>query len=231
MSAGSFGLLDDVAGDQWWVDVTLPMLEVARLRIRGLVRFVERTRQNPVYTDFEDTLQDAIEVVLPQATAGLNWERFRAKASEYLREHEDHLALQRLRRNKQLTAEDLAALEGILIASGVGAQADIFRASERSGGLGLFIRSLVGLDRGAATEAFAAFLDGAVYSVDQIRFVGLIIDELTANGVVEPARLFESPFIDSAPTGPDYFFPGTHVDAIVEILHAVKQHAMPTEAA
>ena len=36
-------LLDEVASDGWWVDVTLPMLELARLRIRGLVRFVEPT--------------------------------------------------------------------------------------------------------------------------------------------------------------------------------------------
>jgi hypothetical protein len=38
-----------LAGDEWWVDVTLTMLEVMRLRLRGLVRFVEKTRQNPIY--------------------------------------------------------------------------------------------------------------------------------------------------------------------------------------
>ncbi len=35
-------LLDEVASEGWWVDVTLPMLELARLRIRGLVRFTDR---------------------------------------------------------------------------------------------------------------------------------------------------------------------------------------------
>ena len=35
-------LLESVAGDEWWVDVTLPMLELARLRIRGLVRMGDR---------------------------------------------------------------------------------------------------------------------------------------------------------------------------------------------
>ena len=110
-------LLESVAGDEWWVDVTLPMLELARLRIRGLVRFVEKTSRNPVYTDFEDELGPATEVHLPGVTPGTNFERFRAKAAAYLREHEDHVALQRLRRNKQLTPEDLTALEDILIAS------------------------------------------------------------------------------------------------------------------
>ncbi|MDN5920063.1 MAG: DEAD/DEAH box helicase family protein [Pseudonocardia sp.] len=39
-------LLDAIAGDEWWVDVTLPLVELARLRIRGLVRFVEKTRRS-----------------------------------------------------------------------------------------------------------------------------------------------------------------------------------------
>ncbi|MEI2672382.1 MAG: hypothetical protein V9G13_15010 [Marmoricola sp.] len=98
-------LLESVAGDEWWIDVTLPMLELARLRIRGLVRFIEKTARNPIYTDFEDTIGEGVEVALPRVTPGTNFERFRAKAEAYLREHLDNLALQRLRRNKQLTAE------------------------------------------------------------------------------------------------------------------------------
>jgi len=224
-------LLDDVAGDEWWVDVTLPMLELARLRIRGLVRFVERTRQNPVYTDFEDTLDDPTSIELPQVTPALNWERFRAKAAAYLREHEDHVALQRLRRNKQLTPEDLASLEEMLLASGAGARSDITTASERAGGLGLFIRSLVGLDRVAATEAFGHYLDETQFSVDQLRFVSLIVDELTANGIMEPTRLFESPYTDQARTGLDYFFADRDVGVIIEILVDVKAHALPAKVA
>ncbi|MDN5930323.1 MAG: DEAD/DEAH box helicase family protein, partial [Pseudonocardia sp.] len=220
-------LLDDVAGETWWVDVTLPMLELVRLRLRGLVRLVEVTKRSPVYTDFEDELGDAIEIDLPGVTPGTNMERFRAKAAQYLEQHEDHVALQRLRRNKQLTADDLDALEQMLLASGAGQQGDIIWAAEKSGGLGLFIRSLVGLDHQAATEAFSRFLDGSTCTVDQIRFVNLIIDELTANGVMEPRRLFESPYTDRAPTGPEFFFPESDVTVIVDILHEVKDRARP----
>ena len=224
-------LLDAVAGDEWWVGITLPMLEVMRLRVRGLVRFVEKTRQNPVYTDFEDTLDEASNVDLPQATAGLNWERFRAKAAAYLRDHEDHVALQRLRRNKQLTADDLTALGEMLVDAGGEQQVDIGWVEQRAGTLGLFIRSLVGLDRVAATEAFAGYLDESRFSVDQVRFVSMIVDELTANGVMEPTRLFESPYTDHAPTGPDVVFPPEDVDAIVQILHSVRDHAVPAAMA
>lgn len=64
-----------------------------------------------------------------------------------------------------------------------------------------------------------------------MRFVDLIVDELTANGVMEPRRLYESPYPDHAPTGPDQVFPDAHVDVIVDILDDIRQHAVPTEAA
>ncbi|MCW4355955.1 DEAD/DEAH box helicase family protein [Hoyosella sp. YIM 151337] len=217
-------LLESVAGDEWWIDVTLPMLELLRVRVRALVRFIEKTKRNPIYTDFEDELGESIAVDLPGTTPGTNFERFRAKAAAYLKDHLHHVALQRLRRNKQLTPEDLEALEAMLMESGV-QKADLVRAGEQSGGLGVFIRSLVGLDRAAAIEAFGNYLDGTQFSVDQVRFVQLIVDELTANGIMEPSRLFESPYTDRG--RPDIIFPDQHVEAIVEILHDVKAHAVP----
>lgn len=224
-------LLEQLAGDEWWVDVTLEMLEHARRHIRGLVRFIERIRREPIYTDFEDELGEATEIALPQTTAGTNWERFRAKAAAYLKQHEDHLALQRLRRGRQLTREDLEALEQMLLASGAGEQADIDRASAQAGGLGLFIRSLVGLDHQAATEAFEGFLDDSRFTLDQIRFVTLVVDELTANGVMEPGRLYESPYTDHAPTGPDYLFEDADVEILVDTLGVFTARARPTDAA
>ncbi|MFT4187986.1 MAG: DEAD/DEAH box helicase family protein [Aeromicrobium sp.] len=224
-------LLESVAGDEWWEDVTLSLLELARLRLRGLVRFVEKTSRNPVYTDFEDVLDAGTEVALPGITPGADLERFRAKATAYLRDHEDHVALQRLRRNKPLTPADLASLEDMLLASGAGRPVDLAWAAEQEGGLGVFVRGLVGLDREAASEAFSRYLSDSRFTVQQVRFVQLIVDELTRNGVMEPRRLFESPYTDHAPTGPDFHFPDDDVEVIVEILRTVRQNATPTEVA
>ncbi|HET7325722.1 MAG TPA: type I restriction-modification enzyme R subunit C-terminal domain-containing protein, partial [Nocardioidaceae bacterium] len=220
-------LLDEVAGDEWWVDVTLPMLELVRRRIRSLVRFIDKTRRPIVYTDFEDELGQGSVVELPGVSVGTNWERFKAKARAYLRDHEDHVALQRLRRNKQLTSDDLTALEQMLVDSGAGEKAHIARAKEESHGLGLFIRSLVGLDRTAATDAFSRYLAGSTYSAAQIDFVNLIVEHLTDNGAMEARRLYESPFTDHAPQGPDVIFPDEDVEAIIAILDDVRAHAAP----
>lgn len=218
-------LLAELADDEWWVDVTLPMLETARRRVRGLVRFVPRERRSVVYTNFADEAGTVADVELPFLTPGTNLERFREKARAYLREHDDHLALQRLRRNLQLTEADVAALEEMLLASGVGTRADLDRAREEAEGLGLFVRSLVGLDREAAAAAFAEFSRGADFTANQLRFVQLIIEHLTANGVMEPGRLFESPFSEHAPQGPQSLFSEAQVDRIVTVLADVRRRA------
>jgi type I restriction enzyme R subunit len=54
---------------------------------------------------------------------------------------------------------DLEAPEQMLVESGGGA-GEISRAKEQAKGLGLFIRSLVGLDRYAASDALFGFLAG-----------------------------------------------------------------------
>jgi type I restriction enzyme R subunit len=229
--AAQRSLLDEVASDQWWIDVTLPMLELVRRRLRGLLQFLEKAKKAVVYTSFQDELSEPTLVDLPGITPGTNWQRFRAKAAAYLKQHHDHIALQRLRRNKALTPDDLHSLEQMLLDSGAGDGADIAQAKEESQGLGLFIRSLVGLDHQAALEAFSGYLDGTKFTAEQIRFINLIVDELTANGVMEPARLYESPYTDHAPTGPEAVFLETEVDGIVDILNTVRANALPADGA
>ena len=219
-------LLEQLSGDEWWVDVTLPLLELARRRIRALVRLVDKAKRAVVYTNFVDALGESINIDLPGVTPGTNWERFRAKARAFLLDHEDHLALQRLRRNLQLTPDDLTSLEGMLAESGAGNEADIARAKDEAHGLGLFVRSLVGLDREAATQAFDHFLDDTTFTANQIRFIGLVVEQLTANGIMEVARLYESPFTDHAPFGPDTLFTDAQVDTIVSILTEVRHRAV-----
>lgn len=97
--------------------------------------------------------------------------------------------------------------------------------AREQGGLGVSVRGLVGLDRAAADEAFSVFLDGTRFTAQQIRFVSLIVEELTRNGVMEPRRLSESSYTDHAPTGPDLVFPQAEVEEIVGTLVALHERA------
>jgi type I restriction enzyme R subunit len=119
----------------------------------------------------------------------------------------------------------------MLLDSGAGDDDAIAQAREEAHGLGLFIRSLVGLDRQAAMEAFGDFLGGTQFNANQIHFVNLIVDELTTNGVVEPARLYEPPYTDLTARGPEALFSEQQVNNIVSILDAVRANAAPDDTA
>ncbi|MCC7376924.1 MAG: DEAD/DEAH box helicase family protein [Verrucomicrobiales bacterium] len=219
-------LIQDVQTDAWWEDVTIPMLEVLRRRLRGLVQLIEKQRRKPIYTDFEDLMGDEIQVALPGVPVGTDYERFLAKARMFLRAHLDHVSIHKLRMNEPLTATDLREIERMLIASGLGGEAEVRRAAEESHGLGIFVRTLVGLDRAAAKAAMGKFITGKAFSANQIEFLNLIADHLTERGVVEPASLYESPFTDLTPQGPDALFSSAHLDELVRTLDAIRATAM-----
>jgi type I restriction enzyme R subunit len=217
-------LIQDVQTDEWWQDVTVPMLESMRRRLRGLVQLIDKRQRRPVYTDFEDLLGGETGVTLPGFTVGMDQARFVAKARAFLRQHLDHVAVAKLRMNRPLTASDLAELERMLAESGVGGPEDIRRAAEESRGLGLFVRSLVGMDRSAAKGAMAGFIEGRTLSANQLEFINLIVDRLTEHGIVEPRAL--SPFTDVTPQGPDALFGPAQVDELIRALDAVRTTAM-----
>ena len=219
-------LIQEIQADEWWQDVTTPMLETVRKRLRALVKLIDKQKRKPIYTDFEDQMGTEASVDLPGFAAPDSFERFRAKARTFLKAHEDHIAIHKLRMNKALTAADLAELERMLAESGVGGIREIDRAKEESRGLGLFVRSLVGLDREAAKEALAGFLSGKTLNSNQIEFVDLIVNHLTEHGVMDASLLYESPFTDLTPHGPDGLFTSPQVDELMAVLAQVKSAAI-----
>ena len=165
-------------------------------------------------------------VELPGFGQGTDYAKFRAKAQAFLRAHQDHITIHKLRMNKVLIPTDLAELQRMLTENGVGAADDIQRAAEESQGLGLFVRSLVGLDRQAAKEALAGFLNGKTWNANQIDFVNLMVNHLTEHGVMEAAMLYEPPFTDLTARGPDGLFSSVQVDELISVLEQVRVTAI-----
>ncbi|MEX0791139.1 MAG: type I restriction-modification enzyme R subunit C-terminal domain-containing protein [Actinomycetota bacterium] len=68
-------------------------------------------------------------------------------------------------------------------------------------------------------------MKGRALSADQLEFVNLIIDHLTEHGIMDPARLYGSPFTDLTARGPDGLFTTDEVEELVGTLRRVKAAA------
>ena len=158
--AAQLAYLASVQESAFWEGIGLNGLEELRVRLRGLVPFLDRKTRAVVYTDFQDEIiavRDDAAVYLPKMT-GVEYEK---KVQEYLRNHLDHIVIHRLRTNQPLTATDLRGLEQTLVDIGKDDGPKLLSrllARNDAPSLAHFVRSLVGMDRTAAQRVFSSRL-------------------------------------------------------------------------
>ena len=214
----------------FWEGIDLHGLEEVRLRLRKLVPFLDKKKQKIVYTDFQDQVigvRDEEVVHMPKMT-GVQYEK---KVKDYLRNHLNHIVIHRLRTNQPLTQTDLQGLETTLAEIGEDDGQTLLtgllaRSEEPS--LAHFVRNMVGMDRAAAQRAFSGFLSDQSLTPPQIRFVEMVIDQLTARGVMEASALYEPPFSNLHAGGPEALFGGKKnmIEGIFDTLKAVQSGLM-----
>ncbi len=153
--------------------------------------------------------------------------QYKKKVKDYLRNHLNHIVIHRLRTNQPLTQTDLEGLEKTLMEIGEeNGETLLSGLLERNGSpsLAYFIRNMVVMDCTAAQDAFSQFLGDRSLTSAQIRFIEMIIDQLTARGVMEASALYEPPFSNLHAGGPDGLFSGKEqvIDAVFQALVSLK---------
>ena len=120
---------------------------------------------------------------------------YKAKAEFYIRQHQDNIAIAKLKTNQPLTSTDVAALEEVLWRE-VGTKQD-YEQEFGNKPLGEFVREIVGLDMNAAKEAFSEYLTNTNLDSRQIYFVNQIVEYIVHNGMMKDLSVLqESPFTD-----------------------------------
>ena len=120
---------------------------------------------------------------------------YKAKAEFYVRQHQDNIAIAKLKTNQPLTEMDVESLEQILW-NEVGSKDD-YEKEYGHKPLGEFVREIVGLDMNAAKEAFSEFLNDINLNSRQIYFVNQIVEYIVHNGMMKDLSVLqESPFTD-----------------------------------
>jgi type I restriction enzyme, R subunit len=206
----------------FWEGMTPAELESLRRRLRDLVPLLDKKKRNIVYTDFKDevlAVRDEQAIYIPRMT-GVQYAK---KVKDFLRNHLDHMVIHRLRMNQPLTALDLKGLEQTLVEIGEEDGESLLSGLVAHSGapsLAHFVRSLVGMDRAAAQAAFSQFLNDRSLTAAQIRFIEMVIDQLTVRGMMTASALYEPPFSNLHAGGPDALFAGKEkvIDGVFQTL-------------
>ena len=167
--------------------------ENIREQLRNLMKYIPRDTRAVYLTNFDDKVleMDWKESDLESDDLA----NYRAKAEFYVRQHQDNIAISKLKSNQPLTSTDIESLERILW-SEVGTRED-YEAEYGSKPLGEFVREIVGLDMNAAKAAFADYLNNTNLDSRQIYFVNQIIEYIVHNGVMKDLSVLqETPFTD-----------------------------------
>lgn len=166
--------------------------EDIRIRLRGLMKYI--IDDAIIYdTNFSD---DLLSMEWKESELENDeLKNYKAKAEHYIRQHQDNIAIAKLKSNQPLTQADVQSLESILWRE-VGTKKD-YENEFGSKPLGEFVREIVGLDMNAAKEAFSEYLNSSNLDSRQIYFLNQIVEYIVHNGMMKDfSVLQESPFTD-----------------------------------
>lgn len=110
--------------------------------------------------------------------------------------------------------------------SRIGSAEDVEKAKSESSGLGLFVRSLVGLDRQATKNALGVFLTSSSLNSDQTELLEEIVNHLTEHGCMDASRVYEFPYTNFHSYGVEGVFNPQQVSALISILEDVRSRAI-----
>jgi len=219
-------LLNRLQTDAFWQAVNVNVLDHVRTALRDLIKYLDKESQVNVTTTFEDELD--ISGVAEHDLIGTHksLKSYRDRVESYVRKHKDHLVIQKLKNNKPITEMDLQVLEGILFHGDTVGTKQEYMDAYGDQPLGMFIRSIVGLDKSAAQDVFVRFIQSGSLSGDQITFINNIINYLSKNGTIDKAMLFQSPFTFAHQDGLLGVFDDADAGKVILLVDAVNNNAL-----
>lgn len=190
--AAQSALLEKILHTDYVENTGVDELEKIRKALRDLMKYITN-EQSAYETGFGDEIL-SIEWKKSELEND-DLQNYKMRAEFYVRQHQNELAIAKLKMNVPLTDSDITQLEEILW-SEVGTKQD-YEAEYGKKPLGEFIREIVGLDMNAAKEAFSAYLTNVNLDSRQIYFVNQIVEYIVHNGMMKDMSILqEAPFID-----------------------------------
>ena len=192
-------ILKIVKDKNYMENLNILELEEIKEKIKPLTVYLDQKQVKKIKEiDFDDSVisieEKEINFIM-QGTYDL-----KRKFQEYLEENKDMLAIKKLRFNQPLDAEDIKQLQILIYGNEEIKFEDVKKEyadkleeiKEKyniENPLGIFLRSIVGLDQEALNKEFANFLDREKFSGNQIELIELIIKNFVKNGFYDKNEL------------------------------------------
>ena len=165
----------EIQSERFWNEVDAKKLDDVRLALRELIKYLDRERQLPIYTNFEDDLDvDGVEVREPISSYE-SLTSYKERVEAIIRKNKNHLTVHKLKNNLPITSAELEEIERILFENGE-SKREMYKENYGDKPLGELIRNVVGLDSSAVDKAFVDFLQSGELNASQITFVRMVMD-------------------------------------------------------
>jgi type I restriction enzyme R subunit len=215
-------LIENMKDPEFYKKLTIKNLEDIREEIRELVQYLELAGRTPIYTNIQDSVA---EITSRDPIVVYEKGIYKKRVESYIRENKDQLVIHKLQTNQAITTAELEQLEKILFDNDERGSKEDYVAEYGEQPLGVFVRSIIGLDIEAANQAFADFLQAGNLKADQMTFINNIITHLTINGTIDKTRLFESPFTDINDQGLLGVFSDAEAVRLINIIDKINGNA------
>lgn len=190
-------VLERMADAGFWARTSIEEIEVMRKETRGLMTLLKNDKEaQKVFLDVSDRIE-----WLPSVEGDGDYRTYREKVIDYLREHTDSKAVQKLYRLERLTRSDVEELEEVMIHE-LGSADDLEKAkddAEYEGSLIGFLRTLIDLDEEAIQAKFGEFLNDSTLNERQHEFIESVVNYLRQNGEITVKDLIEKPQFKDVP--------------------------------
>lgn len=219
-------LLKELQTETFWKKVHVKRLEEVRKSVRELMKYLESNPKEIIYTSLKDDIDLSRVTEEPVIEYATSLSSYKERVESYIRKNKHHITIQKLRSNTPITAGELQTLETMLFDGQERGTKQEFIKEYGEQPLGVFIRSIVGLDIQAANEAFSGFIQKGNLRADQMTFIKSIISFLERNGMIDKSMLFEPPFTDLNDQGLLGVFDDAEATRIISIVEEINGNAV-----
>ncbi|MGB0431618.1 MAG: type I restriction-modification enzyme R subunit C-terminal domain-containing protein, partial [Bacteroidia bacterium] len=214
--------------DEYWEGIDIKKLDHIRASLRELIKYLDKFKQEPVYTHFQDEIDlDSITVREDATETYVSLQSYKDRVESYIRKNKHHLTIHKLCNNVAITQAELDELEKILFTESVAGTKEEFIKNFGDKPLGAFVRSITGLEETSVKAAFSDFLQTGNLRADQMTFLNRLMSYLIKNGTIDKQQLFQPPFTDLNDQGISGVFEDvSQLGRVVKIIDTINQSAL-----